>query len=41
MAKFLYLARAEMLEHLGGVILAQRNEQRGALLESFFGASCH
>ncbi len=36
--ELLYLARAKMLEHLGGVILAQSDEQRGALFEAFFRA---
>ena len=39
--EFKLLGLPPFREHLGGVILAQRNEQRGALLESFFGASCH
>ena len=41
MADFLHLARPEVLQHLRSVVLAQGDEQRGALLEAFFRASCH
>ncbi|MPN46343.1 hypothetical protein SDC9_193929 [bioreactor metagenome] len=34
MAELLHLARAEVLEHFGGVVLAQRDEQGRALFQS-------
>jgi hypothetical protein len=41
MADFLDFARAKLLEHFCGVVFAEGNEQRGALFEAFFRASCH
>ncbi len=41
MADFLHLARPEMLQHFRSMVLAQGDEQRGALLEAFFRTSCH
>ena len=40
-ADLLDLAWPQVLEHFRRTIFTERNEQRGALLESFLGASCH
>ncbi|MPN22541.1 hypothetical protein SDC9_169924 [bioreactor metagenome] len=41
MADLLDFPRAQVLEHLRRPVLTERDEQRGALFESFLGASCH
>ncbi len=40
-AELLHFARAEQLEHLGGMIFTQRNEQGGAFLQTFFRTRRH